>query len=149
MKSKVEEKPEFWNSMTENLLFRFPVTVYYEDTDITGVVYHANYLKYCERARSEILGAERLYQIHQQENLSFVVYRAEMNFRRGAVLGDRLEVQTQPTLTSPYRVQFLQNIVRSSDQQLLVKAVIELVCIRQEKPVPVPDWIQEHLPTSD
>ena len=72
-----------------------------------------------------------------------------MNFRRGAVLGDRLEVQTQPTLTSPYRVQFLQNIVRSSDQQLLVKAVIELVCIKQEKPVPVPDWIQEHLPTSN
>jgi acyl-CoA thioester hydrolase len=135
--------------MTESLLFRFPVTVYYEDTDITGVVYHANYLKYCERARSEILGTERLYQIHQQENLSFVVYRAEMNFRRGAVLGDRLEVQTQPTLTSPYRVQFLQNIVRSSDQQLLVKAVIELVCIRQEKPVLVPDWIQDHLPTSD
>ena len=108
MKSKVEEKPEFWNSMTDSLLFRFPVTVYYEDTDITGVVYHANYLKYCERARSEILGAERLYQIHQQ-----------------------------------------QNIVHSSDQQLLVKAVIELVCIRQEKPVPVPDWIQDHLPTSD
>ena len=149
MKSKVEEKPEFWNSMTESLLFRFPVTVYYEDTDITGVVYHANYLKYFERARSEILGAERLYQIHQQEHLSFVVYRAEMNFRRGAVLGDRLEVQTQPTLTSPYRVQFLQNIVHSSDQQLLVKAVIELVCIRQEKPVLVPDWIQDHLPTSD
>ena len=72
-----------------------------------------------------------------------------MNFRRGAVLGDRLEVQTQPTLTSPYRVQFLQNIVHSSDQQLLVKAVIELVCIRQEKLVPVPDWIQDHLPTSD
>ena len=135
--------------MAESLLFRFPVTVYFEDTDITGVVYHANYLKYCERARSEILGAERLYQIHQQENLSFVVYRAEMNFRRGAVLGDRLEVQTQPTLTSPYRVQFLQNIVHSSDQQLLVKAVIELVCIRQEKPVMVPDWIQDHLPTSD
>ena len=86
MKSKVGERPEFWNDMTESLLFRFPVTVYYEDTDITGVVYHANYLKYCERARSEILGAERLYQIHQQENLSFVVYRAEMNLRRGAVL---------------------------------------------------------------
>jgi acyl-CoA thioester hydrolase len=149
MKSKEEERPEFLNGMTESHLFRFPVTVYYEDTDITGVVYHANYLKYCERARSEILGAERLYQIHQQENLSFVVYQAEMNFRRGAVLGDRLEVQTQPNLTSPYRIQFLQNIMRSSDQQLLVKVVIELVCIRQEKPVPIPDWIKEHLPNFD
>ena len=149
MKSKEEERPEFLNGMTESHLFRFPVTVYYEDTDITGVVYHANYLKYCERARSEILGAERLHQIHQKENLSFLVYRAEMNFRRGAVLGDRLEVQTQPNLAGPYRIQFLQNIIRSSDQQLLVKAVIELVCIRQEKPVPVPDWIQEYLPTSD
>ena len=149
MKSKEEERPEFLNGMTESHLFRFPVTVYYEDTDITGVVYHANYLKYCERARSEILGAERLYQIHQQENLSFVVYQAEMNFRRGAVLGDRLEVQTQPNLTSPYRIQFLQNIMRSSNQQLLVKVVIELVCIRQEKPVPIPDWIQEHLPNFD
>ena len=149
MKSKEEERPESWNGMTESPLFRFPITVYYEDTDITGVVYHANYLKYCERARSEILGAERLHQIHQKENLSFLVYRAEMNFRRGAVLGDRLEVQTQPNLTGPYRIQFLQNIIRSSDQQLLVKAVIELVCIRQEKPVPVPDWILEYLPTSD
>ena len=135
--------------MTEGPLFRFPITVYYEDTDITGVVYHANYLKYCERARSEILGAKRLHQIHQKENLSFLVYRAEMNFRRGAVLGDCLEVQTQLNLTGPFRIQFLQNIIRSSDQQLLVKAVIELVCIRQEKPVPVPDWIQEYLPTSD
>ena len=149
MKSKEEERPEFLNGMTESHLFRFPVTVYYEDTDITGVVYHANYLKYCERARSEILGAERLYQIHQQENLSFVVYQAEMNFRRGAVLGNRLEVQSQPNLISPYRIKFLQNIIRSSDQQLLVKVVIELVCIRQEKPVPIPDWIQEHLPNFD
>jgi acyl-CoA thioester hydrolase len=135
--------------MTEDLKFYFPLTVYYEDTDITGVVYHANYLKYCERARSEILGAERLYQIHQLEGLSFLVYRAELTFRRGAVLGDRLEVQTQPSMTSLYRIQFLQNIFRSSDQQLLVKAMIELVCIKQEKPVPVPDWIQEHLPTPD
>ena len=149
MKSKEEERPGFWNGMTESPLFRFPITVYYEDTDITGVVYHANYLKYCERARSEILGAERLHQIYQKENLSFLVYRAEIDFRRGAVLGDRLEVQTQPNLTSPYRIQFLQNILRPSDQQFLVKAVIELVCIRQEKPVPVPDWIQEYLPTSD
>jgi acyl-CoA thioester hydrolase len=105
MKSKEEERPEFLNGMTESHLFRFPVTVYYEDTDITGVVYHANYLKYCERARSEILGAERLYQIHQQENLSFVVYQAEMNFRRGAVLGDRLEVQSaQPDQSLSYSI---------------------------------------------
>ena len=78
MKSKEEERPEFLNGMTESHLFRFPVTVYYEDTDITGVVYHANYLKYCERARSEILGAERLYQIQKSRASSFKTYRPKV-----------------------------------------------------------------------
>lgn len=132
--------------MTDPQPYCFPLTIYYEDTDITGVVYHANYLKYCERARSDILGAERLYRLYQEEGLSFVVYRAELNFRRGAVLGDALEVRTIPSQPSPYRAHFAQSIFRVADAQLLVRAEIELVCIRHEKPVPIPAWICEQFP---
>ena len=72
--------------------FRWPITVYYEDTDAAGVVYYANYLRYLERARTEWLGAlgfshERLLAEHRAV---FVVHRVEIDFRAPARLGDRL-----------------------------------------------------------
>ena len=74
--------------------FTWPVRVYYEDTDIGGVVYYANYLKFFERARTEWLRSFGLNQdkLAQEEGLIFVVRRALLDFVRPARLDDMLEV---------------------------------------------------------
>src|SRR4030095_16789172 len=74
--------------------FRFPVRVYYEDTDAAGVVYYANYLKFMERARTEWLSALGfdLAAIEREHGIVFVVHRVEVDFRAPAQLSDRLDV---------------------------------------------------------
>jgi acyl-CoA thioester hydrolase len=119
----------------------FGVTVYYEDTDITGVVYHANYLKYFERARSELLGADRLRLMQHDEGLAILVYQVQMRFLQGAELGDRLEIRSRPQMQGAYRVVVPQRALRSSDGATLVEATVELVCVANRSPVRVPDWI--------
>ncbi len=117
----------------------FEVQVYYEDTDFSGVVYHANYLRYFERAREHVLGAGELVRLWRDEQKGFVVYKATQQFKEGAVFGDLLEIRSTVRLESPYRVVFDQNAHRKSDGKLLVEAVIEMVCIDgARRPVPVP-----------
>ncbi len=72
-----------------------PIRVYYEDTDFSGAVYHANYLKFCERARSDCL---RLLGIHHSElqgTAGFVVRRMVCDFLKPALIDDLLEVETR------------------------------------------------------
>lgn len=69
------------------------IRVYYEDTDSGGVVYHANYIKFCERARSEILFNKNAQTFSQ--NGEFVVVKLNANFIKPAFLGDILEVSTK------------------------------------------------------
>ena len=100
----------------------FPVTIYYEDTDVTGLVYHPNYFKFFERARSEFFGGERLRRMQTEDGISVVVYRAEIVFKKGAVLGDKLEIHSLPQMQGDYRVVFAQEVYRADDQILLVEA---------------------------
>lgn len=104
----------------------FPVQIYYEDTDHSGLVYHANYLKYFERAREHLLGVRELVELYEN-GFGFVVYRCELTFKQGAVFGDALEIRSTPTLESDYRVIFKQDVFR--DDVLLVKGVVEMVCL--------------------
>ena len=69
------------------------IRVYYEDTDAGGIVYHANYIKYCERARSEILFANDMTPLDNQTGL--IVRDLKATFHASAVLGDLLEVTTE------------------------------------------------------
>ncbi len=108
------------------------VSVYYEDTDHSGLVYHANYLKYCERAREHLLGRQRLVAMYRGEGTNFVVYKAEMSFKEGARFGDELEVRTTVELASEYRLLFHQDIWREGGAQPLVKCVIHLVAVSRE-----------------
>ena len=64
------------------------VQIYYEDTDHSGLVYHANYLRYFERAREHIFGVDELVRLYAEEGIGFVVYKAEVTFKAGAVFGD-------------------------------------------------------------
>ena len=82
--------------MTEHAhggIFRFPVSVYYEDTDAAGVVYYANYLKFMERARTEWLAAKgfAIAALERDHRIAFAVRRVAIEYLRPARLGDRLE----------------------------------------------------------
>ncbi|RZA10509.1 MAG: tol-pal system-associated acyl-CoA thioesterase, partial [Lysobacteraceae bacterium] len=77
--------------------FRWPVRVYWEDTDAGGVVYHAQYLAFMERARSEWLRSRGIHQdrMRADEDLVFVVRAMEIDFRAPARLDDQLEVSVR------------------------------------------------------
>jgi acyl-CoA thioester hydrolase len=122
--------------------YRLRCKVYYEDTDCMGVVYHANYLRFMERARTEFL-AERGISVAQMdgEGALFVVYHVDMTFKAPARLGDELDVVTTARVTSPFRITFDQRIeCPARVDKPLVTAEIEIVCIGRDGAVrQVPD----------
>lgn len=113
--------------------FVHPVQVYYEDTDHSGVVYHANYLKYFERAREHCLGVAELVALYREDGIGFVVYKCEMTFREGAVFGDALDVVTTVRRESEYRLVFHQDVHRPADGKKLVEGLVHLVCVDADK----------------
>ena len=103
------------------------VRVYYEDTDFSGAVYHANYLKFCERGRSDCL---RLLGIHHSElhgTASFVVRRMVCDFLRPATIDDVLEVETRFVEFAGARMELAQQIVRSGEKLFEVQVTVALV----------------------
>lgn len=114
-------------------VFDWPITVYYEDTDAGGVVYHANYLKFFERARTEILRAfgfsqQRLLEQH----IGFVVRSASVDFIRAARLDDQLTVKTSVVELKKVSLTFCQELVNPNGQ-LLCKALVKVACIDNQK----------------
>ncbi|MCX7792269.1 MAG: acyl-CoA thioesterase [Chloroflexaceae bacterium] len=102
--------------------------VYYEDTDSLGVVYYANYLKYLERGRTEYVGSRgRPIQEWNRDGYYFVVYEAQLRFRRSAALGDTVEVVSTFQRTSAYRGRFSQRI--ECRGEVLVEAEVDVVCV--------------------
>ncbi|MGB0387936.1 MAG: YbgC/FadM family acyl-CoA thioesterase [Ardenticatenaceae bacterium] len=120
-----------------------PVTIYYEDTDVTGLVYHPNYLKYFERARSELFGGEKLRRLQEEQGVTVAVYRADIVFKKGAYLGDRLEIHTQAEVQGDYRIVFHQKVVRASTQVELAAGTVELVCVANERLTPLSSSVVE------
>jgi len=92
---------------------RLGAKLYLEDTDAQGIVYHANYLKYCERSRTEILG-QYGYTLGEMQarGILFVVFEMRLRFLKSARLHDELEVVTTCERTSDYRVVFQHKVYR-------------------------------------
>jgi tol-pal system-associated acyl-CoA thioesterase len=108
---------------------KFCVRVYYEDTDCMGIVYHANYLKYLERARTELMDGTGITIVQWAERQRmFPVYSANLVFRTPARLGDRLVVKSTVTKTSSFRLSFNQRVERETDGKQLVDATVDIVC---------------------
>lgn len=109
------------------------VKVYYEDTDCLGVVYHANYLKYFERGRTEMV-SERGKPLAQwnAEGFNIVVFKMEIVFHKPAKFGDRLRVVSEEMLPrkSRFRMRLDQKLYREDD--LLTEAVVHLVCLDEK-----------------
>jgi len=109
--------------------FYFPVRVYYEDTDHAGVVYYANYLKFMERGRTEMLRSLGIEQSHLQEKYGIVFAVTEANIRYfiPARFDDALQLESQILILKGARLSFLQKIWRN--ETLLTEATIHLACM--------------------
>ena len=102
----------------------FPVRVYYEDTDLSGIVYHANYLRYCERARSDMLreaGIDQRGALEAGEG-AYAISAMDLRFVAPARLDDALTVESTTVAITPARVA-IQQTVRRGDAILLTAHV--------------------------
>lgn len=130
--------------MSEGSSFAWPVRVYYEDTDAGGVVYHGNYLKFCERARTEWLRSLGFEQtdLRTQHGLVFVIRSAALQYLRPARFNDELQVLARVVRLGRSAFEFEQEIWRGAEK--LVTAHIVVVCVTAVgfKPVAIPEHIR-------
>ena len=106
------------------------VRIYYDDTDAGGVVYHANYLRYLERGRTEFLRDRGLsVQAMHEAGIIFPVVAIEVNYRSPARLDDLLEVETGIVAVKNSSFVAGQRVLRKGDGKLLVEARVTLACV--------------------
>jgi len=122
-----------------------PVRVYYEDTDFSGVVYHASYLRFMERGRTNylrLLGADHraMFEAAEKEapGFSFVVRHMSIDFRKPAFMDDVLDIVTTPEEVKGASVMLNQKVMRGAD--LLVEAHVQVAFVSggRAKPIPKP-----------
>ncbi len=123
----------------ENGIHCLPIRVYYEDTDSGGIVYYANYLRYAERARTEML---RLSGINQSEmanryGMAFAVRDCTIDFRYPARLDDLIEVRSRVVELAGATVSAVQALWRGSEE--LVRIEVRVACLRADgRPTRIP-----------
>jgi acyl-CoA thioester hydrolase len=113
------------------MLHQFPIRVYYEDTDLAGIVYYANYLKFIERARTEWVRGLGIDQGHlrAEAGIVFAVRRVEADYLRPAKFDDELTVETRPEAVTGARIVLDQVILRRGER--LFQAQVTLVCLTE------------------
>ncbi len=122
-----------------NETYHLPVQIYYEDTDHSGVVYHANYLKYFERSREQVIGKDVLVRLWNQEGLGFAVYKADIVYSDGAEFGDILDIRSTYQIDGKYRIIWQHEAWRANGKKPAVTCELHLVCMDKEKKlVPIP-----------
>lgn len=126
----------------------FPIRVYYEDTDAAGMVYYANYLKFAERARTELLRASGSSHREMMETFeaAFAVSRCEVDYLRPALLDDLLTVETRVVEVGAAVIRLDQRVLRG--EELLARLAIRVACLnRKGRPQRLPDPVREALST--
>lgn len=113
------------------------IRVYYEDTDIGGVVYYANYLKFCERARSNIF-FEKGLSPHKEDEF-FVVKHVEADYIKSATFGDELDITSKVVSQKSASLEIFHEIFRA--EELLFTAKIKLAYLKNYKPKRIPKEI--------
>ena len=122
--------------------------VYYEDTDFSGVVYHASYLRFLERGRTEYL---RALGVHQQSiadgtkgsKFVFAVRRMSIDFLRSARMDDMLDIETQVTKVGGASIQMTQRILRADE--VLLSADVMIACVTDARATRIPEWVREKM----
>lgn len=122
--------------------FSFPIRVYWEDTDGGGVVYHASYLRFLERARSEWLRSLGIGQreLRETQDVVFAVRSVRMEFLAPARLDDEIEATVELTEARHASLLFRQTLRRNSDALVLVEAQVRAACLTAStfRPRPIP-----------
>lgn len=110
---------------------QFPLRVYWEDTDAGGIVYYANYLKFIERARSELVGEAGLNQVTllRDEGIIFAVRRCEIDYLASAMLSDDLIVGTKIDKVGGASIDMTQVVYRGDEK--LVRAKVRVGAVNQ------------------
>lgn len=127
--------------MTAHVL---PVRVYYEDTDAAGIVYHANYLRFAERGRTEMLRAAGFEhaKILAETGVAFTVISMQINFKSPAKLDELLSVQTRMLSVSGASMEMAQSIARGDD--VLADMIVKIACIdKRGKAARLPEAVRE------
>ncbi len=127
---------------------KLALRVYWEDTDAAGIVYYANYLKFVERGRSDMLRLSGIdqWQMKQDEGVNFVVRRCEVDYLQPARLDDALEIETYVEVARGASLDMRQTVRRDGDD--LVVALVRLACVDAAgRPVRLPADIKSALHT--
>jgi len=128
----------------------FPVRVYYEDTDLAGIVYYANYLKFIERGRSEWVRAMGIDQVAMKRDAGvvFAVRRVEADYLQPAKFDDQLHVSTMISTISAARIVLDQTVLR--DDVVLFSAQVTLVALdAQGRPTRLPEAFRRKIADLD
>ena len=127
----------------EGRVHHLPVRVYYEDTDFTGIVYHANYLRYLERGRTNylrLIGADHRALFEQTEaeapGFAFVVRSMELEFLKPARMDDILTVITMPHEVKGASMMLAQEV--RLGEQLLIEAKVKVAFVSEGRARPIP-----------
>lgn len=133
--------------MSRGKVFALPVRVYFQDTDAGGVVYHASYVNFMERARTEWLRTHGYSNagLMKEFGVVFVVRSLKLDYLKPALLDDLLNVTAQIKEIGRSRLNLLQSVLRGDE--LLTEAEVHLVCVSLEsfKPVSVPEVLRKRL----
>jgi len=116
------------------------IRVYYEDTDAGGIVYHTNYIKYCERARSELF-FEKNTTPTDGEQSGFVVRKIDADFLGVAMLGDMLEIETELIERKNSSITLKQSVLK--EKKVIFKMNLTLVFVRAGRPNRIPTHLLE------
>jgi acyl-CoA thioester hydrolase len=131
--------------MSKHKIFSWPVRVYFQDTDAGGVVYHANYLNFMERSRTEWLRTFGYSNAGMMKELGvvFVVRSLKLEYLKPALLDDLVEVTSQIKEIGRSRLNIHQTVLRGEDR--LVEGEVHLVCVDVQtfKPVSVPETLRK------
>ena len=135
--------------MAESPAFRWPVRVYYEDTDSGGVVYYANYLRFMERARTEYLRALGFEQdrLREEQGILFTVHSVQVDFLRPARFNDLLEVTADIENMRRASLTFAQQVMRHGRSDVLCRGRVRVACVDATafRPRAIPDFIMRKL----
>jgi acyl-CoA thioester hydrolase len=133
--------------------FVWNVRVYWEDTDAGGVVYHSRYLNFFERARTEWLRSLGVHQAKMAEadNTIFVIRNMNIDFAVAARLDDELETTVHSVQLPGARMVFKQDMIRSSDRQMVASADVTAVCLKADsfKVTRMPAWIRAEIKNAE
>ena len=126
--------------------FKYKFKIYYEDTDAGGIVYHANYLKYLERARSEAIYSLGLTNTNLQKyhDTLIIVKSCNIEYKKPAKFEDELEIIS--SILSKTKTSFTMLQIIKKNEQIISEATVQLVTVNKEgKPIKIPEILNNLL----